>query len=229
MNHPRMYAQLWARLAVMVPGLKAMIKTDGPWWMKAVTWVLVNVARMKDFVGSFTTTIGRTIFWSTRVAAEVGTAYPPWETTAHEGVHAIDDRATWHYKLSYLFPLPLFLLTTLAFLAIPLSSWWLLNLGWLLALAPWPAPGRVHWERRGYTMSTICNILQYGEGYVSSPKYLEWYASHFTGGDYWFMVWRKATAMKYAKADVAFALRITRQEVTVEPFTVLCETLRTAQ
>ena len=75
------------------------------------------------------------------------------------------------------------------FLAVVFSGWATaaLVLG-LVLLAPWPAPGRVHWERRGYAMSL--GIYRWTFGNV--PQILrESVARSFTGSFYYFMSWQK--------------------------------------
>jgi hypothetical protein len=228
MNHPRVYAALLATLRTLVPGFTTTTKLAGPWWMRAVAWVLTHVARMRDFTTAFTTTIGPVVYYGTEAATEVGTSTPPWDTLAHEGVHAYDDRHSVPYKATYLLPQLLAVLAVFSVLAWPLSSWWLLNLGWLLALAPWPSPGRVHWERRGYLMSMVCDVVRYGEAYVRSPAYQAHRAQTYTGGSYWFMAWGKAKVRAFVDRDIEQAIAIVKGRVTVEPHSTLLAAIRGA-
>lgn len=76
-----------------------------------------------------------------------------------------------------------------SFLAVMLTGGWslLLFLG-LALLAPWPSPGRTHWELRGYTMNLA--ILQWELGSVDTAT-VERIAKYFTGPAYFFMSWSK--------------------------------------
>jgi hypothetical protein len=55
-------------------------------------------------------------------------------------------------------------------------------------LAPWPAPGRVHWEVRGYTVNLAMMIWLYG----MAPSIIrETLIRHFIRADYYFMSWNR--------------------------------------
>ena len=89
------------------------------------------------------------------------------------------------FSALYLFPQCLASLALLSFLAIWLSSWWLMFLCCLLFLAPLPAPWRATFEMEGYTAS----MLVYYETYGSIPEALTDYISkHFYSMDY-FLMW----------------------------------------
>jgi hypothetical protein len=76
-------------------------------------------------------------------------------------------------------------------------AWWLTGwkvlafLGGLVFFGPWPAPGRVRLEQRGYAMSiAVPNWFGYE---VSSIDI----TNHFTSGEYFFMSWSPAAMNAY--------------------------------
>lgn len=70
----------------------------------------------------------------------------------------------------------------------------------LLPLAPWPSPGRVRWELRGYTMSLAAILWTTG----SIPdETVAWAAAHFTDFSYYRMSWDKADIAARFAANVA--------------------------
>lgn len=75
------------------------------------------------------------------------------------------------------------------FLSFFLLAWWkaLVLLGGLACMAPWPAPWRVKWELRGYTMSIATIVWRLGR----RPN-MDFFVQQFTGPPYLFMSWRKA-------------------------------------
>jgi len=88
-------------------------------------------------------------------------------------------------------------------LAITTSGWASVALLVGLALlAPWPAPGRVHWERRGYAMTLACFQWMFG----NVPQLLrESVCRSFTGPFYFFMSWGKASTASWAAQTVTEA------------------------
>lgn len=87
--------------------------------------------------------------------------------------------------------------------AVAYSGWYsvLFFLG-LTLLAPWPAPGRVHWEKRGYAMTIA--IYQWTLGGV--PKLLrESVIRYFLGPFYYFMSWRRADVTAWVDQTVVAA------------------------
>lgn len=85
-------------------------------------------------------------------------------------------------------------------LAIWLTGWATLALiAGLLCLAPWPSPGRVAYELRGYTM-TIAVALWRGGSYT--PEKREHLVQHFVGPGYYFMSWRRSTIAKQIDAAI---------------------------
>lgn len=71
-----------------------------------------------------------------------------------------------------------------------LLVWWkaLILLGGIACIAPWPAPWRVKWELRGYTMSIAVIVWRLGR----RPN-MDFFTQQFTGPAYLFMSWRRAS------------------------------------
>jgi len=72
------------------------------------------------------------------------------------------------------------------------SSLWLL--GGLALMAPWPAPGRTHWEQRGYAMSLA---LYQWQGYPISDRLKTYTEDHFVTSQYYFMCWSRKKIRTY--------------------------------
>lgn len=213
LNHRAIYETLVAELKQVYPSLRIVFKDESR-FMRALGWFLIHVVRIRAFMTDFTTTIGTTIYLDVEARAEIAAGRHPWRTVAHEAEHVRQDRrhqpaGAW-FKFSYLFPVPLGLLALLALLAIPFSSWQLLWLIALVAFAPLPAPGRVYWERDGYRISILCDVLMYGDLYVQSAAYQAYMAKHFTGSDYYFMSWRPSAIRRMVLEDTQRAIAIAK-------------------
>jgi hypothetical protein len=74
--------------------------------------------------------------------------------------------------------------------AVLITGWWsLLLLAAIVLFLPWPSPGRVHWELRGYSVQLALRQWHYG----SVPDtYVDGILSNFTGSNYYFMSWAPA-------------------------------------
>lgn len=108
-----------------------------------------------------------------------------WRTIAHEYVHVWDfKRAPVRYALAYTFPRNLALLAPLGLIGLIWTPWAWLSLLMLLSLAPWPSPGRVHYEGRAYEMSRLAATWETGRDVDR-----EIYRKYFTGLAYYFMSW----------------------------------------
>lgn len=158
------------------------------WWnlfVAAVIWPF-----NPKYLTSYITTNYPHVDWP-QVDYAAGDAH--WKVLAHEYVHLFDrQRLGYRFNFAYLFPqilAPLALLALFGFV----NPWFLLNLLWLTALAPWPAPGREWAELRGYTMSMAVNFWRYGgieDGTV------EWIEPQFTGWPYYKMSRRSSEKMR---------------------------------
>jgi len=85
-------------------------------------------------------------------------------------------------------------------LAVLVSGWASVALfAGLACLAPWPSPGRVYWERRGYAMSL--GVYQWTTGSV--PQILrDSYSRAFVASFYFYMSWQKEATKKWVDATV---------------------------
>ena len=101
----------------------------------------------QDFCTDSVTNLWSTIYFPSRAWVRDNPDLA-WQGLAHALVHAHDARRVTRplYALSYLFP------QCLALLAL-LSPWWPGMGLFLLALLPWPAPFRRHWESRAAAMT----------------------------------------------------------------------------
>lgn len=190
-----------AELARHVPGFRVMYKDES-----ALMQLIGTLVRPfnKQFMTSFTTTLGKTVYFPSRAHYEEIPART-LTTLAHEFVHVTDDEkhGLW-FKASYLFPQVLFAPSLLlGLLGLFLTSWsWGLVLLSLVALTPLSAPWRAKWEARGYTMSLA--VTQWLTGAMTS-EYREHIAKHFYGPNYYFMVGSKENARQLVDECAAYA------------------------
>ena len=89
---------------------------------------------------------------------------------------------------------------TSAALAIWTSGWASVAfLAGCLLLAPWPAPGRVYWERRGYAMS----LLVYRATFGHVPQILRNSTGRsFYGPSYYYMSWSPSSTSLWVDRTV---------------------------
>lgn len=169
-------------------------------FMKILSYILFF---NKGFLTDYTTTIGHTIYFSSREHVEAD-PMGAMCIAAHEYRHIRDSgrMGSILYALAYLFP------QILALLAAPaafLVGWWALLL--LLFLAPLPAFWRARIELAGYTMTLFINHLYGREIGMDSERLhtkLYNYADYmdeveFRGGRYYFM-WPFGVKDKLEKA-----------------------------
>jgi hypothetical protein len=161
----------------------------------------------RAFMTGFITTIGKTVYWPTREKLESRSETSTIEVLAHEYQHAKDvDKRPVLFNFGYLFPQVLAAPGVLMVLAAPVWvtlmllnviswSWYLLPfLLTLLFLLPLPAPGRMHYELKGYIMSLFSYSKFLQEHGYSDERRKEILLkravrmnSHFTGPNYYFM------------------------------------------
>lgn len=193
--------------AVIFERLTQMVAAELPEfrnrWKPQVWWNLLVAAVIWPFnaryLTSYITTNYPYVDWpDAAYASQEGN----WKVLAHEYVHLYDRQrlGVW-FSAAYLFPQMLAPLALLSFLGF-VNLWFLLNLVWLCALVPWPAPGREWAELRGYTMSMAVNYWRYGS---IAPGTLEWIEPQFTGWSYYKMSWR-ASAKMQARLQTQVAL-----------------------
>lgn len=134
------------------------------------------------FMTDFTTTVGFGVYVSD---IKILTRRRYWWTIAHEFLHMCDmvRFMSIPYSLAYLFPQCLAPLSILAIgsIWIPAMKWFLV---FLIFGLPWPSPGRMYLEWRGYTMTLACRYWETGSvGHEALPAIV----NSFTGSDYYFM------------------------------------------
>lgn len=155
----------------------------------------------RKFMSGYFTTLGNTIY-----IPEKDWEDQDWHTVmimAHECQHIYDSKK-WSvlYYMAYAFPQVVGAGALLSLLAIWFSNWWLLSLVCLVALAPLPAPGRVHFERRGYVINLVMTEWLYG--YLNDSAF-EWANKQFVSSSYYFMSWTSQT--KNLERDFAMIKR----------------------
>lgn len=182
------FQKFYALLQAQMDGFRIKFKNQST-LMKIIGYILFF---NKSFMTSFTTTIGKTVYFPTEEHLEKKGNLNAISTLAHEYQHAKDAD-----KISA----PLFGLLYLIPLAVAPFMWffafyhWALGLGlFLLFLAPLPAPMRMYYELRGYTMSLFVRNEIYKEKGISKPNrrdmlmdLVEAYNKQFTSANYYFM------------------------------------------
>jgi len=216
-NDKQIYPAIIKSIQKDVPDFKVISKEDSTLMKILGGAMFFN----PSFMTSFVTTIGATTY-----APEHDIKGNAWEVIAHEGIHARDDkRLGAAFKLAYLFPQCLAPLAVFAVLGI-FSHWFLLALVFLLALAPWPAPGRVWAELRGYLMSGCMDALS-GTN-ILDPAYIDRRVAHFTTGQYYFMSWNKTKMRSHIIALMMQAQRLVNGTDVLEPYTSTIAVARAA-
>lgn len=184
--------------AEIFDGLSKLIAVDIPKFStrwKLTTWWNVLVAAViwpfnpRYLTGYITTNYPHVDWPRESYATDDGN----WKVLAHEYVH-LWDRKRLHvlFSFAYMFPQALAPLVLLSFLGF-VSPWFLFNLLWLAALAPWPAPGRTWAELRGYTMTMAVNYWRFG---TVEDGIVEWVEPQFTGWPYFKMSWQSSAKMQ---------------------------------
>lgn len=189
----------------MDPSIRLLAKEDSM-LMKVVGFIV------KPFNPSFntryTTTIGSTIW----MPSEIATILPEeayLEVVVHEVQHILDHkRHGMLFKVGYLFPQVLALLSLLALGAI-WSPIWLLWLLCLLFLAPLPAYWRYRAEFNGYRTSILFNKF-HGR---TSERTNEWIIGQLAGPSYYF-AWPFKSWIEKDLKDLSFLQEQRYAEIT---------------
>jgi len=178
-----------ADTAGLVPGFQLGWK-DQSKMQKLLGWVMKPFN--PEYLTKYTTTFSPKVWFPTQTFYE-GNPTHSFVILAHERVHLLDTKVSplW-FRFSYIAPqvlaIPLLLLgAALAFFV----GWWSLiafGLG-LVCLGPWPAPGRVHWEKRGYAMSMAATFWLTGSIPSATRDSIR---KQFLGKAYYFMAWGPA-------------------------------------
>lgn len=177
------------------------------------------------FMTHYITTIGTTVYFPKR--ADVDRAVPPWQTLAHEGIHAGDYKhGRTRFVARYLFPQIMFPLALTAVAAIWLGPWALLSLVMLAAAAPWPSPGRTALERRGYMMTAMCDAIARGEAYVRTAEYQAYLQRHYTGPDYYYMCRDSEAVARFCMLDTEHAIAVAAGKVYDPDYSPVADLIR---
>ncbi len=138
----------------------------------------------KDFMKSFTTTIGTTIYYPSEEFVK-NSPITSLITLLHELVHIIDyNKNKLLFTLLYLFP------QILAIFALPLFFIsWKFSAFFLLFLLPLPAYFRMKYERKAYAVSLyVIKQLSLKKNFkVELEKQKDNYISYFKKSDYYYM------------------------------------------
>jgi hypothetical protein len=135
-----------------------------------------------NFMTAYTTTIWKTIYLNRPIQTFGTGKISDLATINHEVQHVKDAIALGPlaWAAMYLFPQ---ILAPLALLGFFNPTLWV----FLLALLPWPAPGRVWAEVRGYAMSLVTRSTM---GLPVTTEHIENLREKFTGWHYYRMAWR---------------------------------------
>ena len=154
-------------------GIRVKFKDESP-FMKMLGLLLFFNPR---FMSSFTTTIGSTVYFPSRIWLE-NRKDSAARVLAHELVHVADATEAGSIVFSYCYLLPQ-TLALLSLLAIVGSMWWL---SCLIFLLPFPAPMRTYYELRGYA---ITDAVTYKDiGHFSDVTFI---TTQFTSMNYYRM------------------------------------------
>ena len=186
------HMMIWAEIKSLAEarGLKFKLKTESK-FMKLLGVILWIINRR--FMTHVTTTIGNTIYFPSQGwldGADYDDRFNPeqkkqlgseraWKVASHEMVHFDDGKKAgqvW-FSLWYLFPLPLAVPALLAFW----NVWFLLC---LIALFPFPAPGRKYYEMRGYAATMAVQMWHENRVLAPPPKHV---VQQFTSSSYYWM------------------------------------------
>jgi len=147
-------------------------------FMKALAVILFFNKKFLDF---YITTIGRTVYWPN---ADQIDQYA-FSTLYHESQHAYDySRFPPWFVASYLSPQILTLLVFFAFVAFTGDMGWLVCLGAVTFLVPYPSIFRTHWEMRGTACSMSYQIWTQGR---VADGFEDHMIRRFCGSGYYFM------------------------------------------
>src|SRR3972149_5456838 len=182
------FQRFTAELQKKMPGFNVAYK-DESLLMRLIGFLMFFNS---SFMTKFVTTISKTVYFPNRQELESRKDPGFIATLAHEFVHACDsDRLSFGlFSFLYLFPqiLSPFMLLFMFW------HWWLGLLLFIVFLSPLPAPWRMHYEARGYTMSLFMQnelMKQNGVSLERRREYLlqsiEGFDIQFTSVNYYFM------------------------------------------
>jgi len=176
-------------LSERVDGFKVKYK-DQSVFMKILGFLLFF---NRGFMTNVTTTIGKTAYFTSKKEVETDDSPRYSITLGHEFRHVYDSRGFWKsiwFVLAYLFPQ---ILAPFMLLLLPVSIWLSLIL-FVVFLTPLPAPGRMHYELKGYvTTLFLYNEVLKERGWTKTDRKgllehrIEGINDQFVSSDYYFM------------------------------------------
>lgn len=223
MNDLEIFDALREHIAKQIPGFNIGYKNEN--FISKLLGVLAWPFN-RQYMTRFTTTRFPDVLFPNRAFVEKSPR-SAWKILAHEYMHLWDrlNRGPL-FNVDYALPQLLAVFAFVALLAIWLGPWGLFGLVPLIALAPWPSPGRKNIELRGYKMSMAVNGWRYGDVRESTK---EWIVEQFTSSSYYFM-WPFAKSIATALDDAELAIKngdILKGE-DAQPFREVHEILQTA-
>lgn len=172
--------RLEALIKAEIPGYEKKIKEDSR-LMKFLNFFaqIFN----KEFMERYTTTAYPRVYFPRKLMVQTRFV---WKILAHEWVHLRNARHSTPVLHGFLYGLPQWL-TPLALLSLGAiwgGPWWLLNLCWLICLAPLPAYFRAKEELSAYVTDMAVNYWRYGS---LTQHTKNWLGKQFYGSMYYFM------------------------------------------
>lgn len=187
--------RIWKELISLSDRLDITIRfKTSSWFMKSLSVIMYFVQGFKtDFMTRYTTTVGNTVYFPNE--EHISDKNRASKILAHEIVHVSDleTLGTIRFGWMYYFPQLLALIApfSLLELVIPGYNIWLLAF-FLICAGPWPSPGRVTLELRGYALSIACrhwsNPYLKDDTVWRQEMFSEYYDT-FTQWGYWRMSW----------------------------------------
>lgn len=182
LNEKAAFDALVAKITARCPSFRIRFKED-IWWERLLGWFLRLTRINPNYTTGYITTWGSAVDWPTRTMLE-SDYDSAFKGLSHEYFHIWRTRVTRGWALvRWASPQALAALALLAVLAL-LSPWFWLALAFLVALAPWPSPGRSDEEMGGYVMNMAINHWRYGSVLDAT---IEWIVPQFTGRWYYWM------------------------------------------
>jgi hypothetical protein len=181
MNYKKKYSELCRVIQENIPGFEVRYKRESPlmWVIAVLVWPFCPT-----FMKSFTTTVYPRVYFPER-GFEERDPETAFRVLAHEYQHLWDFKSgRLSASLRYLAP-QIYALPALLAVGAVWSPWFLLSLVFLVALLPWPSPGRAAIERAGYAMSIA--TWAWMTRLPVPDYYKEHVAAEFTGWNYYRM------------------------------------------
>lgn len=188
-----------------------------PWY----TWIAFKFVSLfnKEAMTKYTTVVGSKIYFPSRKKYEENPDRS-FATLAHEYVHVYDrvqHKPKVLFNIKYAFPQIFGLLGLFGFLGF-LNPWLFMLFAPFALFAPWPAPWRVEYERRGYHMSLFVYQMMHKSYDV------EHVVKQFNTNKYYWMSWsEKSTREWWAEAEKEVKMRVLTDPLQIEVFNIYHE------